>query len=131
MVSRIGFFLQIIPLALFGGDYYFTYSLFSNNLVVSFEKLQVSKKMTATDTKPVLFFEIQNDKKALNEKEFVYIYKDEITELILKNRASIKSVSKIDSANITEHSIIRTLPTLINIDFKEDFAIIGIYEQTI
>jgi hypothetical protein len=131
MVSRIGFFLQIIPLALFGGDYYFTYSLFSNNLVVSFEKLQVSKKMTATDTKPVLFFEIQNDKKALNEKEFVYIYKDEIIELILENRAFIKSVSKIDSANITEHSIIRTLPTLINIDFKEDFAIIGIYEQTI
>jgi hypothetical protein len=131
MVSRIGFFLQIIPLALFGGDYYFTYSLFSNNLVVSFEKLQVSKKMTATDTKPVLFFEIQNDKKALNEKEFVSIYKDEIIELILKNRASIKSVSKIDSANLTEHSIIRTLPTLINIDFKEDFGIIGIYEQTL
>lgn len=131
MVSRIGFFLQIITLALFGGDYYFTYSLFSNNLVVSFEKLQVSKKMTATDTKPVLFFEIQNDKKALNEKEFVSIYKDEIIELILKNRASIKSVSKIDSANLTEHSIIRTLPTLINIDFKEDFGIIGIYEQTL
>ncbi|MCI4400455.1 MAG: hypothetical protein JHC37_07825 [Campylobacteraceae bacterium] len=87
--------------------------------------------MTATDTKPVLFFEIQNDKKALNEKEFVSIYKDEIIELILKNRASIKSVSKIDSANLTEHSIIRTLPTLINIDFKEDFGIIGIYEQTL
>jgi len=131
MVSRIGICLQIIPLALFGGDYYFTYSLISNNLVVSFEKLQVSKKMTPTEAKPKLFFEIYNDKKAVDEKEFIALYKDEIVELILRNRTSVKSVSKIDSANLTEHSTVRTLPTLINIDFKEDFGIIGIYEQTL
>jgi len=128
MVSRASLFLQIASISLFGGDYYFTYSLIADNLVVSFEKLQISKKMTSTTAKPNKFFQIMNEKNSTNEKKFVEDYKDEIVELILAQKASVKSSSKIDAANITEHSTIRSLPTLINIDFKEDFGIIGIYE---
>ena len=130
MVSRIGIFLQITSLALFGGDYYFTYSLTSDNLVVSYEKLQISRKMTQTSSKPVAFFDIQNSKKATTEKEFVETHKNEIVELILQNNTTIKSTSKIHLGDISERSIVRSLPRLISVDFKEDFGIIGIYEQT-
>jgi hypothetical protein len=128
MVSRASLFLQIASASLFGGEYYFTYSIASNNLVVSFEKLQISKKMTPTASKPNNFFQIPNDKNTSSEKEFVRQYKDEIVELILAQRASVKSSTKINAAHITEHSTVRSLPTLISVDFKEDFGIIGIYE---
>jgi len=84
--------------------------------------------MTPTNTKPEKFFNIPNDKKALNEKEFIANYKNEILELILTQKASIKSTSKIIGSVATEHSVVRSLPTLVSVDFKEDFGIIGIYE---
>ena len=128
MVSRTSVCLQIISLSLFGGDYYFTYSLTSKNIVASSEKLQISKKMTPTEAKPIKYFEISNDKYAKNEKEFVALYKDEITELILWQNAFIQSSSKTTNMITSDSSTLRSLPTLINIDFKEDFGIIGIYE---
>lgn len=130
MVPRTSFCLQIASLALFGGDYYFTYSLTSDNLIASHEKLQISKKMTQTSSKPISFFEIQHDNSIKSEKEFVENYKNEIVELILQNKATIKSSSKIHFGDISERSIVRSLPTLVSVDFKEDFGIIGIYEQT-
>lgn len=84
--------------------------------------------MTETDAKPTLLFEIQNPQHALTEKEFVQMYKDEIVMLILQNKASIKSSSDIHYSSILEHSVIKSLPTLVSVDFKEDFGIIGIYE---
>jgi hypothetical protein len=84
--------------------------------------------MTPTTAKPNKFFQIPNDKNTSSEKEFVNQYKDEIVELILTQKASVKSSAKMDAAHITEHSIVRSLPTLISVDFKEDFGIIGIYE---
>jgi hypothetical protein len=128
MVSRTSVCLQIISLSLFGGDYYFTYSLTSKNMIASSEKLQISKKITPTDPKPIKFFEIYNDKRAKNEKEFVSLYKDEITELILSQNTHIKSTSKTTNLMTSDSSTVRSLPTLVNIDFKEDFGIIGIYE---
>ncbi|HOI83201.1 MAG TPA: hypothetical protein PKW30_02725 [Campylobacterales bacterium] len=128
MVSRTSVCLQIISLSLFGGDYYFTYSLTSKNIVASSEKLQISKKMTPTEAKPIKYFEISNDKYAKNEQEFVALYKDEITELILGQNAFIQSSSKTTNMITSDSSTLRSLPTLINIDFKEDFGIIGIYE---
>lgn len=128
MVSRTSVCLQIISLSLFGGDYYFTYSLTSKNIVASSEKLQISKKMTPTELKPTKYFEIYNDKKAKNEKEFVENYKDEIVELILTERVVINSNTKTTDLTALESSTVRSLPSLVNIDFKEDFGIIGIYE---
>jgi hypothetical protein len=86
--------------------------------------------MTQTSSKPVAFFDIQNSKKATTEKEFVETHKNEIVELILQNNTTIKSTSKIHLGDISERSIVRSLPRLISVDFKEDFGIIGIYEQT-
>ena len=94
MVPRTSVCLQIISLSLFGGDYYFTYSLTSKNIVASSERLQISKKMTPTESKPIKYFEISNDKNAKSEKEFVTLYKDEITELILTQNAFVQSTSK-------------------------------------
>lgn len=128
MVSRTSICLQIISLSLFGGDYYFTYSLTSKNIVASSERLQISKKMTPTESKPIKYFEISNDKNAKNEKEFVILYKDEITELILTQNAFVQSTSKTINMTTSDTSTIRTMPTLVSIDFKEDFGIIGIYE---
>lgn len=128
MVSRTSICLQIISLSLFGGDYYFTYSLTSKNIVASSERLQISKKMTPTESKPIKYFEISNDKNAKSEKEFVTLYKDEITELILTQNAFVQSTSKTINMTTSDSSTIRSLPTLVSIDFKEDFGIIGIYE---
>ncbi len=128
MVSRTSICLQIISLSLFGGDYYFTYSLTSKNIVASSERLQISKKMTPTESKPIKYFEISNDKNAKSEKEFVTLYKDEITELILTQNAFVQSTSKTVNMITSDSSTVRSLPTLVNIDFKEDFGIIGIYE---
>lgn len=128
MVSRTSICLQIISLSLFGGDYYFTYSLTSKNIVASSERLQISKKMTPTESKPIKYFEISNDKNAKSEKEFVTLYKDEITELILTQNAFVQSNSKTINMITSDSSTVRSLPTLVNIDFKEDFGIIGIYE---
>lgn len=128
MVSRTSICLQIISLSLFGGDYYFTYSLTSKNIVASSERLQISKKMTPTESKPIKYFEISNDKNAKSEKEFVTLYKDEITELILTQNAFVQSTSKTVNMTTSDSSTVRSLPTLVSIDFKEDFGIIGIYE---
>lgn len=128
MVSRTSICLQIISLSLFGGDYYFTYSLTSKNIVASSERLQISKKMTPTESKPIKYFEISNDKNAKSEKEFVTLYKDEITELILTQNAFVQSTSKTVNMITSDSSTVRSLPTLVSIDFKEDFGIIGIYE---
>lgn len=128
MVSRTSICLQIISLSLFGGDYYFTYSLTSKNIVASSERLQISKKMTPTESKPIKYFEISNDKNAKSEKEFVTLYKDEITELILTQNAFVQSTSKTINMITSDSSTVRSLPTLVSIDFKEDFGIIGIYE---
>jgi hypothetical protein len=130
MVSRISLGLQIVSLALFGGDYYFTYSISSENITVSSEKLQISKAMTESQKKPSEFFYIFNDKHVIGEKEFVKQYSDEIVELILENRAGVKSSAKVRNSNVLESSTVKSSPTLVSIDFKEDFGIIGIYEQT-
>jgi len=84
--------------------------------------------MTPTAAKPNKLFHVPNDKNTSSEKEFVNQYKDEIVELILTQKASVKSSTKMNAAHIAEHSTVRSLPTLISVDFKEDFGIIGIYE---
>ncbi|MGE4399067.1 MAG: hypothetical protein AB7D29_06020 [Campylobacterales bacterium] len=84
--------------------------------------------MTPTESKPIKYFEISNDKNAKSEKEFVTLYKDEITELILTQNAFVQSTSKTVNMITSDSSTVRSLPTLVSIDFKEDFGIIGIYE---
>ena len=128
MVPRTSILLQIISLSLFGGDYYFTYRFEASNLVPIFEKLQVSRKMVPMDSNPIKLFQIANEKDAINEKEFVQMYKDEIVEIILAHRTIVKSSSKLDSSNLTESSTLSSSPTVVNIDFKEEFGTIGVYE---
>lgn len=128
MVPRIGICLQIISIALFGGDYYFTYKITSQNITITYEKLLIGKAMTKPEQKPNVFFEIPNDKHAKNEKEFVNEYTEDIVDFILQNSAEIKATSKIQNLNITETLTVRSSPTLVNVDFKEDFGIIGLYQ---
>ncbi|MDD3467353.1 MAG: hypothetical protein PHE67_09405 [Campylobacterales bacterium] len=128
MVSRIGICLQIISIALFGGDYYFTYKITSQNISISYESLQISKAMTKPEKKPYIFFEIPNDKHVKTEKDFVNEYSEEIVDLILQNSAEVKSISKIQSSTVFESATVRSSPTLVNVDFKEDFGIIGLYQ---
>ena len=129
MVSRIGFCLQIISIALFGGEYYFTYTFESKNIVAYKDKIVISKKMTAGFDKPNHFFTIPNDQDAQNEKEFVEKHKEEIVLLLLQNKAFTKTDTKTTSLSAQESATLRTSPTLVNVDFKEDFAIIGLYEN--
>ena len=97
MVSRIGFCLQIISIALFGGEYYFTYTFESKNIVAYKDKIVISKKMTAGFDKPNHFFTIPNDQDAQNEKEFVEKHKEEIVLLLLQNRAFTRTDTKTTS----------------------------------
>ena len=129
MVSRISFCLQIISLALFGGDYYFTYTFESKNIVAYKDKIVISKKMTVPTEKPNRFFTLLNEQNARNEREFVEKHKDDIILLLLQNRAFTKTDTKTASLTAQESAMLRTSPTLINVDFKEDFAIIGLYEN--
>ena len=129
MVSRIGFCLQIISIALFGGEYYFTYTFESKNIVAYKDKIVISKKMTAGFDKPNHFFTIPNDQDAQNEKEFVEKHKEDIILLLLQNRAFTRTDTKATSLSAQESATLRTSPTLVNVDFKEDFAIIGLYEN--
>ncbi len=128
MVPRTSILLQIISLSLFGGDYYFTYRFEAINIVPVYEKFQVSRKMVPMNLKPIKQFQITNEKDAINEKEFVQMHKDEIVEIILAHRTVVKSTSKLDSSNLTESSTLSSSPTVVNVDFKEDFGIIGVYE---
>ena len=129
MVSRIGFCLQIISIALFGGEYYFTYTFESKNIVAYKDKIVISKKMTADTQKPIRFFTLPNDQNANNEKEFVEKHKEDIILLLLQNRAFTRTDTKTTSLSAQESATLRTSPTLVNVDFKEDFAIIGLYEN--
>lgn len=129
MVSRIGFCLQIISIALFGGEYYFTYSFESKNIVAYKDKIVISKKMTAETEKPSRFFTVIDEQNSKNEREFVEKHKEDIVLLLLQNRAFTKTDTKTTSLAAQESSSLRTRPTLINVDFKEDFAIIGLYEN--
>lgn len=128
MVPRASLLLQIISLSLFGGEYYFTYRLEINDIIPSYEKLLISRKMTAIDTKPIKYFQIENDKGAATEKEFVEAYKDEILEIILAQKTIVQTNSKTESLTFRESSILRSSPTLISVDFKEDFGTIGVFE---
>ena len=85
--------------------------------------------MTAGFDKPNHFFTIPNDQDAQNEKEFVEKHKEEIVLLLLQNKAFTKTDTKATSLSAQESATLRTSPTLINVDFKEDFAIIGLYEN--
>ena len=129
MVSRISFCLQIISIALFGGEYYFTYTFESKNIVAYKDKIVISKKMTVPTEKPNRFFTLLNEQNARNEREFVEKHKDDIILLLLQNRAFTKTDTKTASLTAQESAMLRTSPTLINVDFKEDFAIIGLYEN--
>jgi len=128
MVPRACSLLQIITLSLFAGEYYFTYTIKSKNLEATYDKLIVSKKITPQGTKPNIFFEIENDKNAKDEKEFLEKYKSEIALKILEHKALIHSTQKTTNLTIEESLILRSTPTVVSVDFKEDFGIIGVYE---
>jgi hypothetical protein len=85
--------------------------------------------MTADTQKPIRFFTLLNDQNANNEKEFVEKHKEEIVLLLLQNKAFTKTDTKATSLSAQESATLRTSPTLVNVDFKEDFAIIGLYEN--
>ena len=85
--------------------------------------------MTVPTEKPNRFFTLLNEQNARNEREFVEKHKDDIILLLLQNRAFTKTDTKTASLTAQESAMLRTSPTLINVDFKEDFAIIGLYEN--
>lgn len=84
--------------------------------------------MTPPQSSPKFFIKLDNYRGVKTEKDFVFAYQNEIIELILKQKAHIESTLTSTQSFIAERSVLRSLPTLVNIDFKEDFGIIGIYE---
>lgn len=87
--------LQIISIALFGGEYYFTYSFESKNIVAYKDKIVISKNDDYNGKTEPLFYRYKRAK--LKMREFVEKHKEDIVLLLLQNRAFTKTDTKTTS----------------------------------
>lgn len=127
MVSRIGLFLQIATLA-FAGDYYFSYTLSTDNGIVHSEHITVSRAMTATEQKPNYIFSLASPDSAKSERDFIEADKELIVEHLLRLKTVVKSHSTTQDEIANETLTIQTTPTRVRIDFNQNFATIGVFD---
>lgn len=130
MVFRVSCCLQIIlSSSLLAGDYFFTYSLSSEQLAISGEKLLISKAIVPLDNNiPWVFVsKIENsDPVSKNELDFVRYHKETILQEIMKHTVSVDSIQINRNEIGFEKTKIKIRPTAVRIEFNDDFVTIKI-----
>jgi len=126
--------LQIIAICapLAAGDYYITYTLSSKQLVVSSEKVAISKAMTPLHFKKVRFtVDIPNESPvSRDERSFVQEHREEIVQALLGYETKVDSAQNSNKyQNFDEKTQIKYGPTPIEIVFNDGFVTIKAYND--
>lgn len=133
MVFRTSCFLQIIlTLPLLAGDYYVTYSLASKQLVLSSEKVVISRAIVPFKKSKVLYTsQIENSEPfSKNENEFIKEHKEKIVEKLLEYDVLVSSYQKNYNLEFfSEKTEVKFGPVPMKIDFNDDFVTIKIVQE--
>jgi hypothetical protein len=132
MVFGARFSLQIIALyaPLVASDYYISYTLSAKQLVVSSERISISKAITPFRSKKVKFtVDIPNQTPtSRDERTFVLEHKEEIAEAMLGFETEVDSAQKNDKhQSFSEKTQIKYGPVPIEIVFNDGFVTIKAY----
>ena len=132
MVLGASLSLQIaLASSLFAGDYYFTYSLVSKQLVVSSERGYVSKAIVPLGSKVLYQTSIENSNpESKTEQEFVKDHFEDIISSVMSYKVKIASRQlNIDDTGVMENTQLDIQPTPIRIDFNDDFVTIKVLQE--
>ena len=132
MVRGASLSLQIaLASSLLAGDYYFTYSLVSKQLVVSSERGYISKAIVPLGTKVLYETSIENIKpSSQTEPDFIKDHFEDIISSIMSYKVKVgtKQLS-VNDDGLSEKTELSIKPTPIRVDFNDDFVTIKVLQE--